>query len=137
MPARVQAVIRLRSKAIEDHFTSINATIRWVERARAEAEPLHLDALQDFAARAYRRPLSQSEKADLVGYYRSVRKQGLDHEEAMRDSIVSVLMSPDFCYRIDLIGDDKAKVCRDKHPVLVATDLQVGRRCPTTRSPAG
>ena len=29
-------------------------------------------------------------------------KSGLTHEEAIRDSIVSVLMSPKFCYRIDL-----------------------------------
>jgi mono/diheme cytochrome c family protein len=92
--------------AVEEHFTSTNATIRWVERARAEAEPLHLRALQEFAARAYRRPLSALERDDLVEYYQSLRRQGLDHEEAMRDSIVSVLMSPDFCYRLDLVGAD-------------------------------
>ncbi len=34
-------------------------------------------------------------------------KDGLDHETAMRESIVSVLMSPDFCYRIDLVDDDQ------------------------------
>jgi hypothetical protein len=30
-------------------------------------------------------------------------KNGLTHEDAIRDSVVSVLMSPDFCYRIDLL----------------------------------
>jgi hypothetical protein len=91
-------------KAIEDHFASVNAGIRWVERARIEAEPRHLDALQQFAARAYRRPLSRGERDDLLAYYRSLReKSGLNHEDAMRDSVVSVLMSPDFCYRIDLV----------------------------------
>jgi hypothetical protein len=56
-----------------------------------------------FAARAYRRPLSQTERADLVAFYRSLRgTKSLTHEEAMRDSIVSVLMSPYFCYRLDL-----------------------------------
>jgi hypothetical protein len=73
-------------------------------QARRDAEPRHLEALQDFAARAYRRPLTRSEGVGLVAYYRSLReKAGLDHEEAMRDSVVSVLMSPDFCYRIDLV----------------------------------
>ena len=40
----------------------------------------------------------------MLAYYHSLReKDGLTHEEAIRDSIVSVLMSPDFCYRIDLL----------------------------------
>jgi hypothetical protein len=90
--------------AVEDHFRSANAGIRWVEKARIDAEPTHLAALQDFAARAYRRPLSQAERADIVAYYHTLRKQaGVDHEEAMRDAIASILVTPDFCYRIDLI----------------------------------
>ena len=92
-------------KAIEEFFTSVNDGIRWVEHARIAAEPSHLKALQDFAARAYRRPLTESERSDLLGYYRSLReKDGLSHEDAMRDAVVSVLMSPDFCYRIDLVA---------------------------------
>jgi hypothetical protein len=91
-------------KAIEDHFASANAGIRWVEKARVDAEPTHLAALQDFAARAYRRPLSQRERADIVAYYHQLRQQpGIDHDEAMRDAIASILVAPDFCYRIDLI----------------------------------
>ena len=89
-------------RAIEDHFRSVNAGIRWVEKARADAEPTHLQSLQEFAARAYRRPLSQAERAGLVAFYKSLREEaGSSHEEAMRDSVVGVLMSPDFCYRID------------------------------------
>lgn len=91
-------------KAIAEHFASANAGIRWVEKARMEAEPTHLEALQDFAARAYRRPLTQSEPAGLLAFYRSLRADaGLTHEGAMRDSIVGVLMSLDFSYRIDLV----------------------------------
>ena len=65
----------------------------------------HLDSLLRFAARAYRRPLSQAEHEEMLTYYRTLReKDGLTHEEAIRDLIVSVLMSPKFCYRLDL-GD--------------------------------
>jgi hypothetical protein len=72
---------------------------------RVEAEPRHLDALLRFAARAYRRPLSQLERDNVLAFYSSLReKSGLTHEEAIRDSIVSVLMSPKFSYRIDLGG---------------------------------
>lgn len=91
-------------RAVQEHFDAVNASIRWVERARLEAEPSHLEALQKFAARAYRRALSDAERAGLVAYYRSLReKSALSHEEAMRDCIVSILMYPDFCYRIDLV----------------------------------
>ena len=73
---------------------------------RVEAEPQHLDALLKFAARAYRRPLSTPENEDLIAYYHLLRdKSGLTHEEAMRDSLVSILMSPKFCYRIDLMSE--------------------------------
>ncbi len=89
--------------AIRNHFQRVNDTIRRVERMRADAEPRQLDALLRFAARAYRRPLSNAERADILAFYRKLReKDGLTHEDAIRDSIVSVLMSPDFCYRLDL-----------------------------------
>jgi hypothetical protein len=96
-------------QAIKDFFTRAEAGIRWVERARIDAQPSHLEALLQFAARAYRRPLSQEEKDDLLAYYNSARtRDGLDHEAAMCESIVSVLMSPDMCYRIDLAGAGRA-----------------------------
>ena len=50
-------------KAVEEHFQFVNDGIRVVERARLEAEPSHLDALQKFAARAYRRPLAAEDLA--------------------------------------------------------------------------
>jgi hypothetical protein len=94
----------LAAEAIRVHFQRVNDTLRALERMHADAEPRHLQALLKFAARAYRRPLSRAESDDILAYYHSLReKSGLTHEEAIRDSIVSVLMSPDFCYRIDLL----------------------------------
>jgi hypothetical protein len=96
-------------KAIKDYFHWINERIRSVEKARSDAEPSHLDALLQFAAHAYRRPLSPGEKDDLRAHYKACReKDGLDHESAIRELIVGVLMSPDFCYRIDVVQKDKA-----------------------------
>ncbi|MDB5309010.1 MAG: Protein of unknown function (DUF1587)/Protein of unknown function (DUF1592)/Protein of unknown [Gemmataceae bacterium] len=89
--------------AIKTYFATISADIRGVERGRLAAEPGHLDALVNFAGRAYRRPLSAAERDDLLAFYRALRqKDGLGHEDALRDAIVSVLMSPHFCYRFDL-----------------------------------
>ena len=95
-------------EAIRVHFQWVNDTLRRVEKMRVDAEPMHVEALVRFAARAWRRPLSTAERADVVAYYHSLReKDGLSHEEAVRDSIVRVLMSPKFCYRVDLVSSGK------------------------------
>jgi hypothetical protein len=85
------------------HFNRIDATLRSLEKMRAAAEPVQVEALTRFAARAYRRPLTKAERDGVLVYYQKLRKQsGLSHEEAMRDSIASILISPVFLYRIDL-----------------------------------
>jgi hypothetical protein len=88
-------------KAIESYFTRIGADIRWVERTRLSAEPSHLRALVQLTERAYRRPLSAGEQDGALAFYHARRKDGLWHEDALRDTLVSVLLSPHFCYRID------------------------------------
>jgi mono/diheme cytochrome c family protein len=120
-------------EAIETFFANMNADIRWIERARRDAEQSHLESLAKFAERAYRRPLSASERDDLLAFYRMLRvgqpfqadtpdrgggrqagkpdlrsQDGLSHEDAIRDSIVSVLMSPHFCFRFDLAAAGEA-----------------------------
>lgn len=90
-------------QAIRDHFNRIDTTLRNLEKERAEAESRHLQALLRFAERAYRRPLTPAEDSDLLAYYHELRtKNNLSHEDAIRDTVVSILMSPDFLYRLDL-----------------------------------
>jgi hypothetical protein len=90
--------------AITEHFEIVAATILRVEQERLAAEPAHLRSMHTFAERAYRRPLTPGEREGLTRFYRQARDDnGVDHEEAMRDCIVRVLMSPHFCYRIDLV----------------------------------
>jgi hypothetical protein len=101
--ARKQGASSEALEAIKAYFTGISADIRRAERARLAAEPSHLDALVKFAERAYRRPLSSAERDELREFYRTLRRQDdLGHEEALRDTLVTVLMSPHFCYRFDL-----------------------------------
>ena len=93
----------IAAEAIRAHFDQVNATLRGLEKERAEAEPRQLQDLLQFAARAYRRPLSDAEQADLLAFYHRDRTQNqLTHEEALRDAITSVLMEPDFLYRLDV-----------------------------------
>src|SRR5262249_28191360 len=61
----------------------------------------HLEALLDFAARAYRRPLAQAEKTNLQTLYETLRKKGVSHEEAFRGVLARVLVSPAFLFRIE------------------------------------
>jgi hypothetical protein len=108
--------------AIHDHFERINATLRGLEKQHKDAEAKHLEALVRFATRAYRRPLAKAERDDLLAYYRAVRvKNELSHEDAIRDAIVSVLMSPDFLYRIDLL--DTASAGSAIRPVALKTGV--------------
>jgi hypothetical protein len=91
------------AEAMRQEFKRIDDTLRHVERERKASEPKHLAALVTFAERAYRRPLTAAEKTSLLAYYKTVRaKNRLTHNDAIRDSVVSVLMSPDFLYRFDL-----------------------------------
>ena len=112
-------------EAIRDHFNGIDATLRTFEKMHKEAEPKHLDALLKFAARAYRRPLSKAERDDILAYYHTLRDTNdLTHEEAIRNSVASILMSPDFCYRIDL--DSRSSPSGTK-PVAFHTSATAGR----------
>ncbi|MEO2089552.1 MAG: DUF1592 domain-containing protein, partial [Gemmataceae bacterium] len=86
--------------AITAYFRNMNATFRAIEKARKEAEPNHLPAVHRFAERAYRRPLTAAEKDGLTNFYRTLRdNEELGHEDAVRDCVVSVLVSPHFLFR--------------------------------------
>jgi mono/diheme cytochrome c family protein len=101
---------------VRDYFAQMNSNVRTLEQARTAAEPSHLEALLAFAARAYRRPMTKTEADDLLAFYRSLRDQHLSHEDAIRDAVASVLMSPHFSYRVDTLTDDKASA-RDVQPL--------------------
>ncbi|MEO8497307.1 MAG: DUF1592 domain-containing protein, partial [Planctomycetota bacterium] len=95
-------------KAIEDFFTNMNAQLRWVDAQRVKAEPVHLRLLLRFAQRAWRRTLLPEEGREILAFYTLLRDEDrLDHDEAIRDSVVSILMSPHFLFRMDLasVGD--------------------------------
>lgn len=117
-------------QAIKQYFRDIDAQIRWVENARVAAEPSHLQAALKFADQAFRRPLSATEQKQLRNFYHSLRSDdGLSHEEAIQDVLVSVLMSPHFCYRADVAaatnGTERAA---DSGEVRPLTDIQLASR---------
>jgi mono/diheme cytochrome c family protein len=71
------------------------------EVEEAAAIPKQLDALFAFAEKAYRRPLLEKERAELLALYKTVRAKGAAHDEAFRGVISRVLVSPAFLFRIE------------------------------------
>ncbi|MCC6537964.1 MAG: DUF1592 domain-containing protein [Bryobacterales bacterium] len=68
------------------------------------AEPRHVDAVVEFAGRAYRRPLAEADRAQLRALYQQLRTQELPHEEAVRLLLARVLVSPSFLYKTENAG---------------------------------
>ncbi len=82
-------------------------------RRLVETEPKHVESVLEFAARAYRRPLRQTESVGLRALYRSLRDQELPHDDAIRLMLARVLVSPEFLYRPERLVADAASVRSD------------------------
>jgi len=86
-------------RAIREHFEIVAANILRVEQERIAAEPVHLksfgsDSRNEPTAGRFR---AKNETTCSLFYRVSRDENRLEHEEALRDSIVRVLMSPNFC----------------------------------------
>jgi hypothetical protein len=92
---------------------------KYVEKLRAEflavrdsqlsGQPGHVDDALKFAARAWRRPLTAPEKAELRAFYEKHRKT-TSHHDALRLLLSRILVSPAFLYRLEQTANkaDKA-----------------------------
>lgn len=79
----------------------IQATAVAFRKTLAEAEPRQLAAVLDLATKAFRRPLTDAETAELKGLYRQLRDQEMAHDEALRLTLARVLVSPWFLYKVE------------------------------------
>lgn len=64
-----------------------------------DVESKHVQAMLDFAPRAWRRPLANAEQNELRALYQKLRKQELPHATAVRMLFARVLVAPAFLYR--------------------------------------
>jgi hypothetical protein len=88
-------------KVFEPMRKPINDRADAFRKTLVDAEPKQLDALIDFAARAYRRPLTDADANELRGLYRKLREQELPHDEAFRFTLARVFVAPTFLYRLE------------------------------------
>jgi hypothetical protein len=75
------------------------------------------DALGRFASRAFRRPVSESELAATVEFFRAVRAKSDSLEEAMRETLALVLVSPHFLYIVETRHGADNSAPADNQPV--------------------
>jgi hypothetical protein len=69
--------------------------------AETAAKPRHVEDCLVFASKAWRRPLSEAEKANLRAFYAKTLATEQDHTKAVRALIARILVSPDFLYRVE------------------------------------
>ncbi len=73
------------------------------KRLKAD-EPGQLDAVLEFAERAWRRPLSSTEQEGVWTLYRGLREREIPHEKAIQLTVARVLTSPAFLYKREQAG---------------------------------
>ncbi len=93
----------LEKHPIHAFFEDIRQGLKRRDLQLKQAEPAYIRNLQDFAKAAYRRPLTAEENKRLLEFYHSVAKQDeYGIEQAVRASILRILVSPHFCYRVEV-----------------------------------
>jgi len=71
------------------------------EKEMQAAIPKQLEKLAEFAAPAYRRPISEAEKAELVALHGTLKAKGMSGEDALRGVLSRILVAPSFLLRIE------------------------------------
>jgi hypothetical protein len=93
----------LDNHPIHVFFEDIREGLKRRDRQLKQAEPAYVRNLQEFAQAAYRRPLTAEESKRLEQFYRSVASQDeYGIEQAVRASVIRILVSPHFCYRVEV-----------------------------------
>jgi hypothetical protein len=88
--------------AARPHVTSLLAHYDEVMKAQTLAQPGHVGDALTFASRAWRRPLTIAEKANLQAFYQKSRTANqLGHDDALRALLARILVSPSFLYRVE------------------------------------
>ena len=66
--------------------------------------------IEEFMRRAYRRPVSDEEVNVVLRFFDKVRPSADSLEEAMREALAMVLVSPDFLYLVEPGGKEKRRL---------------------------
>ncbi len=99
---------------MQQYLAPIQAGYAEVVKAEHLAEPGHMDDVIAFASRAWRRPLTSTEKTRLRDFYQNSRTvSGLGHDDAIRAVLARVLVSPAFLYRVETVASASERPLND------------------------
>ena len=73
-------------------------------QALVDTQPVQLASAVNFAAQAYRRPLTDAEAATYRDLYATLRAEEVPHEDSIRLIMARALVAPEFLYRIEKPG---------------------------------
>ncbi len=79
-----------------EYALSLRATFDSANAAQAAARARHVDDCLQFASRAWRRPLSETEKLNLRAFYNQAMADDADHVKAVKTLIARILLAPGF-----------------------------------------
>jgi Protein of unknown function (DUF1592)/Protein of unknown function (DUF1588)/Protein of unknown function (DUF1587)/Protein of unknown function (DUF1585)/Protein of unknown function (DUF1595)/Cytochrome C oxidase, cbb3-type, subunit III len=79
----------------------LRATYDAANAAQAAARAGHIEDCLQFAARAWRRPLTEKEKLNLRAFYSKALAEDSDHGRAIKTLIARILVAPQFLYRLE------------------------------------
>jgi hypothetical protein len=105
LPLFIGFVTQDQPKKLLDYFEGRRGWFR--ERAETFEKDFDRSGVQQmeqllrFASRAYRRPLRRSERDGLQGLYDTLRKKPMAHEDAFRNVLARVLISPSFLLHLE------------------------------------
>lgn len=89
----------LAKHPINIFFEDVRAGLKWQAETLRRNEPVYLKDLLAFAERAYRRPLTDAERQRLEAFFTDVCRDKDHGVDAVRATIVRVLVSPHFTMR--------------------------------------
>ena len=92
------------------YATSLRATYDAAHAAEKAAQPRHIEDSLEFASRAWRRPLTDKEKAEAPGVLPKTLAEDQDHVRAIRALIARILVAPEFLYKLEQPGGSLIKL---------------------------
>ncbi|MBP89182.1 MAG: hypothetical protein CMJ64_21105 [Planctomycetaceae bacterium] len=99
-----------QSGIFDDAVKSFNERADAFRKKLVKSESKHVEALVAFTARAWRRPISETEEAELRELYRRLRELELPREDAFRLTLARVFVASPFLYRLEEAPEAAATV---------------------------
>ncbi|MDA0588212.1 MAG: DUF1592 domain-containing protein [Planctomycetota bacterium] len=99
----------LKNEPVYRFFETVRSGLKKQASTWKQAEPIYLRQLEELARRAWRRPLTDAERNQLRTFFAEVSRQPeYGVAQAVRASLIRLLVSPHFTYRMAAAPDGES-----------------------------